>query len=81
MVGLALTISRLEGKVDAALTGHGGRIESLETHSADHEHRIRTIEQRPVVQPRHLLSGLMLAAVVLGAIVSGLMYVLTLVRG
>lgn len=67
---LRVGLARLEGKVDAALTGHGSRLEVLEISTRDQETRLRGLELRPVVAPRHIYAGVVLACMILGAVVS-----------
>lgn len=73
--GIATTLARLEGKLDASLAGQAGRIDvhserirGLEEQNADHEHRIRTQESRRTVSPKQLWMGLSgVVAVMAGA--------------
>lgn len=73
---LRVGLARLEGKVDAALTGHGAQIRELTHDVADHESRLRAEERRPRVTPRHLYMGLSAAILVL----TGLVAIVTLLR-
>lgn len=50
---LLVAFTRLEGKVDVALTQHGADIKSLTAVSADHEARLRAQEARPSASPEH----------------------------
>lgn len=51
---LRLDFARLEGKVDVVITRHDLRIEQLEQARADHEERLRVLEQVEVVTPKGL---------------------------
>ena len=69
---MRLDIARLDGKVDVAITGHGGRIDQLEAKNKDQEDRLRTVERRSFVRPRHIYYGVVLACTVLGVAVSAI---------
>jgi hypothetical protein len=45
---------RLEAKVDVALTQHAGRLDTHAADLADHEARLRQVEQRKTVSPWQL---------------------------
>ena len=53
---------RLETKIDLVVKDHGDQIN-------DHEDRIRSLEQRPVVTPRGLVAAISSAVVILGGLV------------
>lgn len=65
---LLIAFTRLEGKVDVALTQHGADIAVLSRESKDHETRLRALENTSTVSPRTLwtvvasAAGLVLAA-------------------
>ena len=63
--GIATTLARLEGKLDASLAGQAGRIDvhserirGLEEQNVDHENRLRTQESRRTISPKQLWAGL-----------------------
>lgn len=59
-------LARVEGKLDllhAQITTHGVRAE-------DHEARLRSLEARPVLTPRALITGVTLATTVTGTVVT-----------
>lgn len=63
--GIATTLARLEGKLDASLAGQAGRIDvhserirGLEEQNVDHETRMRTQEGRKTISPKQLWAGL-----------------------
>lgn len=81
--GIATTLARLEGKLDASLAGQAGRIDvhserirSLEEQNVDHENRIRVQEHRRTISPKQLWAGLAgsVATMAAGtAVVNGIM--------
>lgn len=69
---LLLAFTRLEGKVDVALSQHGGRLDTVDKlltqHIAataatrtDHEARIRNLEATPTVSPKGLWTAIVSA--------------------
>lgn len=63
--GIATTLARLEGKLDASLAGQAGRIDvhserirGLEEQNVDHENRLRTQEARKTISPKQLWAGI-----------------------
>lgn len=63
--GIATTLARLEGKLDASLAGQAGRIDvhserirGVEEQNVDHENRLRTQEGRKTISPKQLWAGL-----------------------
>lgn len=63
--GIATTLARLEGKLDASLAGQAGRIDvhserirGLEEQNVDHENRLRTQEARHTISPKQLWAGI-----------------------
>ncbi|AHL18476.1 hypothetical protein ISF9_006 [Microbacterium phage vB_MoxS-ISF9] len=63
--GIATTLARLEGKLDASLAGQAGRIDvhserirGVEEQNVDHESRLRTQEARRTISPKQLWAGL-----------------------
>lgn len=51
---LLLAFTRLEGKVDVALTQHGADIKAQGRDLEDHEERLRALEAKATVSPRTL---------------------------
>lgn len=52
-----VALTRLEAKVDVALTQHGADLKAQGRDIADHEERLRVVEQRPYVAPKTLWSA------------------------
>ena len=50
---------RLEAKVDVALAQHGARLDNHTADLADHETRIREVEQRKTVSPTALWTAVL----------------------
>ena len=68
---------RLDAKLDATLGQHGVRIEAisrdltiLRTELDEHEHRIRQVEQRPVVTPRAVWTAIGVIVAIVGVEIS-----------
>lgn len=51
---LLIALTRLEAKVDVVLAQHGADLRAHGQDLADHEARLRVIEQKPTVSPRVL---------------------------
>ncbi|MCZ9884633.1 hypothetical protein [Arthrobacter sp. B2a2-09] len=66
---LLLAFTRLEGKVDVALTQHGADIKATAKEVDDHEDRIRALEARPTVSPRGLWATVSGAALLALAVI------------
>ena len=68
---LLLAFTRLEAKVDVALTQHSADLKDLSRDRDDHETRLRALEGRPTVSPKALwttvasILGVVLPAVAL----------------
>ena len=60
--GLIVAITRIETKVDIALTDHGSKLE-------DHEKRLRAVESKPTLAPWKLWTGALGAIAATGTIV------------
>lgn len=63
--GIATTLARLEGKLDASLAGQAGRIDvhserirGVEEQNVDHETRLRVQEARKTISPKQLWAGI-----------------------
>lgn len=77
---LRLDFARLEGKVDLVITRHDMRLESLEQARADHEERIRDLEQIDFVTPKGLwvvVAGVISAGVGLTILINWLDQIIT----
>lgn len=62
-----LALTRLEAKLDVALTQHAGRLESHAEEIADHEARVRALENRPYVRPAVIWSLLAIVLAIVSA--------------
>lgn len=63
-----VALARLEAKLDVALADHSARIREGERRRDDHEDRLRFLEARPVVQPKHVYASIMVGIPILGLI-------------
>lgn len=75
--GLGVSLARVEAKIDVILARHEGRLSNAEGHVIDHEERLRSLEQRPVVQPRHVVGALLILIPVLGLIETAILTLIT----
>lgn len=67
---LLVAFTRMEAKVDVALTSHGADLKAEKHRGDDHEARIRILESRPTVSPRSLWTAVISAAGLVLTIVS-----------
>lgn len=54
---VAVSLARMEAKMDVILSNHSARLDSVEAATIDHEERIRFLEKAPVVRPSHLFAA------------------------
>ena len=52
--GVAVTLARMEAKIDVVLAQHEAKIEQHSDNLQDHEERLRALEAKPTVSPRVL---------------------------
>lgn len=69
---IGLAVVRIEGKLDVLAL----RNQSLETAATDHENRLRTLEQRPVITTKAFWSAILGTGTFVGAIVPIVAFVL-----
>lgn len=72
-IQLLVEFARLEGKIDASIMGHSTRLDNVERIQHDQEGRLRELQARATVQPKHVYAAatLFLAAIVAAAAVLG----------
>lgn len=62
---LRVALARIEGKVDTIMAQISTRVTATEDGLKDHETRLRAVEQRPVLSPKHVYAA---AGLLFGAI-------------
>lgn len=65
---VSVSLARVEAKIDVILARHESRLDHAEARVLDHEDRLRFLEGRPVVQPRHVVGAVALVIPVLALI-------------
>ena len=64
--GTAVTLARLEAKIDVVLAQHETKIDQHTDDLQDHEIRLRTLESTPTVSPRVLWTTVASVVAVIG---------------